>query len=665
MQHSKKKYWENYCAGLNFNSKTGNVWKTLSKLKGKGTYQNFNFASSDGSIVDMQTLSENFAKIFKEVSSDKGIDKDITESRKNTVEQFLNSCPFDGGEVNFQENQDRKLINEDFKMNELESVLKMVNKKSAPGADDIPYSFLINSPYNSKMYLLQFFNLSWAQGMIPNKLKHSIIKPILKPNKNKSDISSYRPISLTSTLSKIMEKIIANRLSWYLEKNNLLNPNQAGFRKKFSTADPIIRLKHEIDVALNAGCFTVAVMIDFKRAFDLLWIDGLILKLIKLKISGNFLKWIKCFLTNRTYQVRVKNSLSSCYSTENGTPQGSALSPLLFLIMINDFPKLSDFTSNAFFADDSTIWRSGKNLAHIFFHLQQDLDIIYSWCKRWGFIINLDKTSAIVFSKTGTKIQNFILKIDNNIIKTVKNVTLLGVTFDSHMTLTSHVESMIVKAKNNLNLMRCVSGFDLRARKGILLTLYKALIRSLLDYCCFDYTDCSKTLKKKIDTIQYKSLLIAVGGIKGTALNALLGECEEMPLELRRKELLLKYLFKLYYSKNDAAYCVLQDKKIFSLEINSKSKYRTLLNYFLKDSEIELGNNVYEYKSTPWMTFDNQIDTELLVSLTSCKENQKTSENYVLSKFQWISQNFIHIFLVDGSVTIDGRVGAAFSSYPY
>ena len=188
-------------------------------------------------------------------------------------------------------------------------------------------------------------------------------------------------------------------------------------------------------------------MIDFKRAFDLLWIDGLLLKLIKLKITGNFIKWIKSFLTNRTYQVKVKESLSFSYDLDNGTPQGSALSPILFIIMINDFPELSRYTSDAFFADDCTVWRSGNNLPQILHHLQSDLDLISSWCKRWGFVINTEKTTGIIFTKNKCNQESQILKIDGKQIIFKKSCTLLGVTFDSQMTWKSHIEFLENKSK--------------------------------------------------------------------------------------------------------------------------------------------------------------------------------------------------------------------------
>ena len=201
-----------------------------------------------------------------------------------------------------------------------------------------------------------------------------------------------------------------------------------------STCDPLVRLLHEADFALHSGNITVAIQIDFSKAFDLLWVDGLLLKMMKLNISGNLLRWTKNFLSHRTYRVQVGDAPSQEYTTVNGTPQGSSYSPLLFLILVNDFPKLSSFTSDAFFADDCTIWRSGMNLASIIFHLQQDLAIIAEWCNKWGFIINSDKTIGIVFTNQKVNIDIINLKINGNSIKFNKNSKLLGINLDSHLT---------------------------------------------------------------------------------------------------------------------------------------------------------------------------------------------------------------------------------------
>jgi len=133
--------------------------------------------------------------------------------------------------------------------------------------------------------------------------------------------------------------------------------------------------------------------------------------MIQLKIHGNLLNWIKNFLTNRQNMVKIGKCFSNCYTTENGTPQGSSISPLLFIIMVNDFPKLSKYTSDAFFADDCTIWRSGNNCAQIIFHLQQELDLISDWCQKWGFKMNTEKSCGIVFTNKIINLSSIILKI--------------------------------------------------------------------------------------------------------------------------------------------------------------------------------------------------------------------------------------------------------------
>jgi len=231
---------------------------------------------------------------------------------------------------------DSLLLNDPFTISELNRILLNLNFKSTPGCHDIPLLFFKYSPQNVIEYILSIVNLSWNLNDIPPLWKTSIIKPILKQNKDVNDFKSYRPISLTNTISKIVEKLITARLTWYLGKNNLLNPDQAGFRKSFSTSDPIIRLSHEANLAVNSGNFTVAVMIDFSCAFDLLWVDGLLIKMMALQISGKMLKWIKNFLSNRINRVKVGENYSNDFHPDNGTPQGSSLSPILFIIMVND-----------------------------------------------------------------------------------------------------------------------------------------------------------------------------------------------------------------------------------------------------------------------------------------------------------------------------------------
>ena len=200
----------------------------------------------------------------------------------------------------------------------------------------------------------------------------------------------------------------------------------------------------------------------------------------------------KNFVSDRKYLVKLKDYFTRPYSLDNGTAQGSALSPLLFLIMINDFPKLSRFTSEALFADDCTIWRSGNNILQIMKHLQDDLKLIETWCKEWGFVINTSKTIGIVFSNKGITI-NPTLKINDRIIEFKSSCKILGVAFDSRLSWMHHIQDVRERISPRLNLMRSLTGVNWGASKSTLLIIYKAWIRSILDYNCWVYRDAAKS----------------------------------------------------------------------------------------------------------------------------------------------------------------------------
>lgn len=660
LNKAKKNYWESYCANLNYKSKSAIIWNKIKDMKGKSTLSKISIKNIDGTFKEDSELAQNFADIFSSISLSSNIDSNIINSRTATVNSSINSkgsikysIPSDPSII-----ADRNAINEPFQLNELDNALKCVNTKSSPGYDEITYQLLKNIPLNVKLCLLNIINYSWINNNIPELWKLAIVKPIVKANKDKNDLNSYRPISLTCTCSKIMEKMIFERLSWYLEKNNLLNQNQSGFRKKMSTSDPIIRLQHEASFAVESGNITVAILIDFTRAFDLLWVDGLLLKMMKLHIKGNLLNWIKNFLTNRKYIVKINNMFSAGYSTENGTPQGSIISPLLFLIMLTDFPTLSNQTSDAFFADDSTIWRSGTNLPQILFHLQQDLNLIDVWCKKWGLMMNSNKTVGIIFTKKQINPNSARLQIQGNNINFCNSVKLLGIFFDSRLTWKTHIDFLVKKSINSLNLMRSVSGTGWGANKNSLLTLYKSLILSSLDYCSFAFSECSTSLSHKLDTIQYKALLISTGAMKGTSLKALLGECAELPLDLRRKKLTLSYLVKIDQDKRNLASSILEDKKFHQLELKCKSTYKSLLFKFREDNNIVMNHYPTNYKVTPWYDLSEFVNLSYLEIAKNSVLTPSSIDEILLN----LRNQFDCLFFVDGSVGANLKVGAAIYS---
>ena len=178
----------------------------------------------------------------------------------------------------------------------------------------------------------------------------------MKPGKEEERPESYRPISLTDHLGKIMETMVNDRLKYILGKSKIIDRDQSGFRRKRQTLDQLMRLKDEVDRCRSGKRATVAVFLDLEKAYDMLWREGVLIEIRKIGVSGAMFNYIRDFLKDRTFQVRVGQTLSETYLLENGTPQGAVISPTLFNILINPVKKaLERYIGIAMgrFADDT------------------------------------------------------------------------------------------------------------------------------------------------------------------------------------------------------------------------------------------------------------------------------------------------------------------------
>ena len=210
--------------------------------------------------------------------------------------------------------------------------------------------------------LLYTYNTAFFSGNFPAAWKEGTILPFHKPNKPKEEPSSFRPITLLSCLGKVLEKILKRRLEFFIENNNILNPNQNGFRREQGTLDTLLRIDNEIRNSLASNEISIFVYVDLKNAFDSIWCKGLISKLIDFGLTGNLLRILDSFLTNRQNQVKYNNVFSSTFTSSAGTPQGSILSPILFNIMLADIP-VNDHIKLYIYADDITLSSSHENIS--------------------------------------------------------------------------------------------------------------------------------------------------------------------------------------------------------------------------------------------------------------------------------------------------------------
>ena len=306
------------------------------------------------------------------------------------------------------------------------------------------------------------------------------------------------------------------RLERLLESKNIINPFQSGFRKGRSTLDQLVRLQHDVLYAKNRGRSVLAIFLDLEAAFDLAWHSGILYKLNQHGITGRCFNYIRAFLLDRKIRVKVDDTLSNIKTLTRGTPQGAILSPLLFTLLINDFPEATTGTGMVIsqFADDSGSWLSGRHIPTLKKKAQKGLDSIWRWSKKWGFKLSKTKTVGILF---GNQKENTVdVHLGGTKIKFEKTVKFLGMTFDNKFTLLSHITELITKCHKDLNLMRMLRGTKFGSNKTSLLLLYKSLIRSKLDYGGIVYACASKTHLEKLDSIQQKALVIALAALPST-----------------------------------------------------------------------------------------------------------------------------------------------------
>ena len=278
---------------------------------------------------------------------------------------------------------------EDVDSQTLIKLVKFLKRGKAPVPDTIHNEVLRLGTTTSLFYdLAKLFTSSIQLGYIPTAWKIATLRMLLKPDKPPSLTTSYRPISLISSIMKLFERVIEQRLRSHLENIGFLNKHQSGFRRAKSTDDHLFRLSQSIMESFNRGEHVVAAFLNVEKAFDNVWHDGLRYKIFQLDLPTKMARWLSDFLVGHVIQVNINGLMSNQINPKTGVLQGSVLSPLLFLIYVNDLPtphhkqnSLSQFT------DDTTQWAFSLNVRYAAKFLKQDLLNLAMWCAKCTFQI--------------------------------------------------------------------------------------------------------------------------------------------------------------------------------------------------------------------------------------------------------------------------------------
>ena len=381
---------------------------------------------------------------------------------------------------------DTKLDTANIKINDVKKLLKGLRTQKSCGPDDVHPYLLKNLADTMSIPLTLIYNISIQTGSVPMIWKEGIVSALYKKGK-KCLPSNYRPITLTSVVCKILEKLIVKMIQKHLKSNLLEDLHQHGFTVSKSTITNLIEALNIWTEALSHGLPIDIIYLDYEKAFDKVPHERLILQLNRYGITGDILNWIRDYLANRTQKVRVNGHYSISSPVRSGVPQGSVLGPVLFLVFVSDIaPLVNNFIS--LYADDTKLYSyllDGISTAE---SIQDDINTLSSWSLKMQMSFNPDKCVSLHLGKNNPKYNYSLPKIYNTFdkvnstsytiyfhpMKQVHEEKDLGVTVDSQLNFRKHISQKIAKANSMLFIIKnCFKHLD----QEMFTLLYKSLVR--------------------------------------------------------------------------------------------------------------------------------------------------------------------------------------------
>ncbi len=524
-------------------------------------------------------------------------------------------------------------LNEKILMLEIKKALNKLKLGKAVGLDNIPNEVL-KSPSLLKL-LHTFYNLCFDHGIGPSVWSKSIISPIPKSSMTDPYLPlQYRGISLLSCVYKLYASVLNSRLYSYLDVLDLTDDSQNGFRGGRSCEDHIHSLISQLKQGINAGKDSFCCYIDMQKAFDFLDRDLLLLKLLRLGISGKFYHAIKSSLLNTSSCVRINHNSSGFFNTAFGTRQGDVISPNLFSIFINDLlvelrskKKDSDhILCNVFaYADDIVIISDSEK------DLQRLINIVQNWCSIWRLEVNLSKTKVVHYRSPHKSQTKFRFTWANNNIEISDGYKYLGVYIDKHLNFNEHCENIYKSAGRALG--KILSKFSYFRNVGYqtFRKIFESNVESILSYSVS--TIASK--KYDFDRIQSRAARYFLGVHPKTPIPALMGELGWTPFKYKRWVTMCR-TWNRYINMDDRRI----NKQIFLNDYYSNTNTWCASFYYICYN-LDLEESYNQLKEIDLNVFKDKLDTFAQDKWLESVQSKPKLRTYKTFKFKLVPEDYV------------------------
>ena len=363
----------------------------------------------------------------------------------------------------------------------IEEVMKKLDLSMTSGPEGVP-SILLNKCSESLSFpLFLLWHKSLQCGHFPVRLKDAFINPGLKSGGNKNNPASWRPIALTSQISKFFEKIMKIQIMNHLEANDHIGKFQFGFRKGKSCLSQMIKFYDDITEHLENGLNIDTIYLDMEKAFDRVDLGLLAHRIKENHIFGKVGLWLNSFITNRRQQVLANGKLSGITNNISGVPQGTVLGPVLFLLIIESLGKMDLNCDLSSFADDTKIMALIKSIEDAL-KLQEDVLKLNDWQKINNMTFNDHKFMLLQFGTNYNLSQeyNYLTPNEDNVILPSNDIRDLGIQISCDGTYKDHISKIISKSNQRISLL--LRTFQTR-EPSLMRQLWRQYVQPIIDYC--------------------------------------------------------------------------------------------------------------------------------------------------------------------------------------